>query len=644
MKLIKKDNLYFPSKEFQKRAWVKNKSVYQKAAKDPILFWENAAKELLWSKKWKKTFINKNKGSFQWFVEGKTNITSNIFERTPEYFSKIRNKVALIFEPESPEEKPVHLTYYDLYRKVNQLANALKKLGVKKGDRVGIYLPMIPEVIISMLACARIGAVHIVVFSAFAPEALKKRLEVSGAKILITADGYWRRGKIIELKKSADQGIKGTKVQKVIVVKRMGNKIEWQKNKDLWFEELIKNESDYCQAREMDSEDPLFILPESGTGGEFLPILHTTGGYMVQAYLTAKWIFDLHQDDLMWSTADVGWVTGHTYSCYGPLLNRATILLFEGAIDWPKPDRWAEIIEKYGVTIFYTAPTAIRMFAKAVGKKIKKYQFKTLKILGSVGEPIDEKAWNWFFQEVGKERCPLLDTYWQTETGGIVISSLPGVGPFKPTFTGLPFPGIKVDILDEKGKSCKKNEEGNLVILPPFSPGLLRGVYGSSQKYFENYWSQYSDKYFTSDLAYRDDQGLIRIVGRADDVIKVAGHRISTAELENIISKVSEINEVAVIGVPDKIKGEIPVVFAVLKSKPNNDIEQKIIQKVEEGFGKIARPGKIYFVQELPKTRSGKIMRRLIKNIFTAKPLGDISSLANPESIKEVKQIINNNS
>lgn len=644
MKLIKKGNLYFPSKEFQKRAWVKNRSIYKEAIKDPILFWENAAKELLWTKKWSKTFVRKGKGSFQWFIGGKTNITSNIFERTPEYFSKIRNKAALIFEPEPPEEKPVHLTYYDLYRKVNQLANALKKLGVKRGDRVGIYLPMIPEVIISMLACARIGAVHIVVFSAFAPEALKKRLEVSGAKILITADGYWRRGKIIELKKSADEGIKGTKVQKTIVVKRMGNKITWQKNRNLWFDELIKNESDYCQPREMDSEDSLFILPESGTGGEFLPILHTTGGYMVQAYLTAKWIFDLHEDDLMWSTADIGWVTGHTYSCYGPLLNGGTLLLFEGAIDWQKPDRWAEIIEKYGVTIFYTAPTAIRMFVKEVGKKIEKYQFKTLKILGSVGEPIDEKAWYWFFQEVGKERCPLLDTYWQTETGGIVISSLPGIGPFKPTFTGLPFPGVKVDILDEKGKSCKRNEEGNLVILPPFSPGLLRGVYGSSKKYFENYWSKYGDKYFTSDLAYRDDQGLIRIVGRADDVIKVAGHRISTAELENIISKVPEINEVAVIGVPDKIKGEIPIVFAVLKSKPNNDIEQKIIQKIEEEFGKIARPGKIYFIQELPKTRSGKIMRRLIKNIFTGKPLGDISSLANPESVEQlVKQLTTNN-
>lgn len=636
MQLIKKDNLYFPSKEFQKRAWVKNRSIYKEAIKDPILFWENAAKELLWTKKWSKTFVRKGKGSFQWFVGGKTNITSNIFERTPEYFSKIRNKVALIFEPEPQEEKPIHLTYYDLYRKVNQLANTLKKLGVKKGDRVGIYLPMIPEVIISMLACARIGAVHIVVFSAFAPEALKKRLEVSGAKILITADGYWRRGKIIELKKSADQGTKGTKVQKTIVVKRMGNKITWQKNKDLWFNELIRNESDYCQPQEVGSEDPLFILPESGTGGEFLPILHTTGGYMVQAHLTAKWIFDLHEDDLVWSTADIGWVTGHTYSCYGPLLNGGTLLLFEGAIDWQKPDRWAEIIEKYGVTIFYTAPTAIRMFAKEVGKKIEKYQFKTLKILGSVGEPIDEKAWYWFFKEVGKERCPLLDTYWQTETGGIVISSLPGVGPFKPTFTGLPFPGVKVDILNEEGKSCKKNEEGNLVILPPFLPGLLRGVYGSSKKYFENYWSKYSDKYFTSDLAYRDDQGLIRIVGRADDVIKVAGHRISTAELENIISKVPEINEVAVIGVPDKIKGEIPVVFAVLKSKPNNNIEQKVIQKVEEEFGKIARPGKIYFIQELPKTRSGKIMRRLIKNIFTGKPLGDISSLANPESVKQL--------
>ncbi len=644
MSLIKKGNLYYPSKEFQEKAWVKNKSIYKKAAQNPVLFWENAAKELLWTKKWNKAFVDKGKGQFQWFIGGKTNITSNIFERNSEYFAKIKNRVALIFEPEPPEEKSIYLTYYDLYRKVNQLANALKKLGVKKGDRIGIYLPMIPEVIISMLACARIGAVHMVVFSAFSPEALRKRLEISGAKILITADGYFRRGEVIELKKSADKGIKGTKVQKMIVVKRINNKVKWQTNRDFWFDGLIKKESDDCPSQEMDSEDPLFILPESGTGGEFLPILHTTGGYMVQAYLSAKWIFNLHDDDIMWSTADIGWITGHTYSCYGPLLNGTTIVLFEGAIDWPSPDRWCQIIEKYGVTVFYTAPTAIRMFAKEVRTEIKKYQFKTLRILGSVGEPIDEKAWQWFFKEVGKERCPLLDTYWQTETGGIIISSLPGIGPFKPTFAGLPFPGIKVDIVDDLGKVCKIGEESNLAIFPPFSPGLLREVYHSPQKYFENYWSKYGDKYFTSDLAYKDKNGLIRIVGRADDVIKVAGHRISTAELENIISKIPEINEVAVIGIPDKIKGELPAVFVVLKSKkPNLEIQKKIIQKVEEGFGKIATPGKIYLVRELPKTRSGKIMRRLIRNIFTGQSFGDLSSLANPESLKEIQATINKN-
>ncbi|XOB40689.1 MAG: acetate--CoA ligase [Candidatus Nealsonbacteria bacterium] len=636
--MLKKNKLYYPGKELKNKAWVKNNSIYIKGGKNPIKFWGELAKEILWFKSPKKTFIHQPP-YFKWFVGGKLNITQNALDRN---LKERKNKVALIWEPEPLEEQSRILTYYDLYREVNRLANALKRLGVKKGDRVGIYLPMLPEVVISMLACARIGAIHIVVFSAFSSVALKIRLQDTKAEILITADGYYRRGKIIHLKQSVDKGIKGTRVKKVIVVKRAGNKISWKKNRDLWWKDIIEKEKDECKPEVMNSEDTLFILTESGTAGQYLQILHTTGGYTVQAYITGKWVFDFKDEDIFWCMADVGWATGHTYGVYSPLLNGVTFLIFEGAPDWPNPHRWAQIIEKYGVTTFYTAPTAIRMFEKYNGKISKKYKFESLQILGSVGEPINEATWHWYFQKVGKGRCPLVDTWWQTETGGILITSLPGVGPFKPAFTGLPFPGIKFDILDEKGNSLPVNKEGNLVMLPPFAPGLLRGIYKNPKKYKKTYWSQYGNKiYFTSDVAYKDKNGLIRIVGRVDDVIKVAGHRISTGELENILSKHSNVIECAVMGVPHEIKGEVPIVFVVLKKKMSLEkVKKELIKKIREEIGPIVKPKEIYLVEDLPKTRSGKIMRRILKRLFTDEPLGDLSALANPECIDEIRKRI----
>ncbi|OGZ23100.1 MAG: acetate--CoA ligase [Candidatus Nealsonbacteria bacterium RIFCSPLOWO2_01_FULL_41_9] len=630
----KKGDLYYPSEEYRKKAIMNDAKIYEKAAKDPIKFWEDLAKELVWHKKWERVFEHEpNPPYFQWFLGGKINITDNIFKKTDD-------SIALIWEPEPADEKPIKLTYRELFLEVCKFANALKKRGVEKGDRVGIYLPMIPEVVIAMLACARIGAVHTVVFSAFSPVALKARLEDTEAKILITADGYFRRGQIVNLKQNADQGVEGTKVEKVIVVKRAGNEIPWQENRDVWWQDLPKDESWHCQAEIMDSEDPLFILYTSGSTGKPKGVLHTCGGYAVQALWTGKWIFNLKPGNVFWCTSDPGWVTGHTYTIYSPLLNGATTLMFEGAPDWPDPDRWAQIIEKHKVNTFYTAPTAIRLFEKYGADILKKYKFESLELLGSVGEPIDEGAWNWYFKEVGKERCPIVDTWWQTETGGILISSLPGIGPFKPSFAGLPFPGVNVDIRD-----------GNLVILPPFAPGMLRGIYKNPDKYKETYWSQYPSTssgqaaaYFTSDGAIKDENGLIRIIGRVDDVIKVAGHRISTGELENAVNMHPEINECAVIGVPDDIKGEVPVIFAVsFRSSLNEDgamLKQGIIDQIKKEIGPIALPKEVYLVEDLPKTRSGKIMRRILRKLFTGEELGDLSTLSNPESVEKIKQIL----
>jgi len=643
--------LYYPSQEFKKKAWIKSQAIYKKAAKDPIEFWEKLAQELFWHKKWKRGFEHKPP-YFKWFCHGKINITSNIFKTNTLGWLKLKNKTAIIWEPESINEEPKKITYDELFKEVCKLANALKKLGVKKGDRVGIYLPVIPEVVISMLACARLGAVHTVVFSAFSSAALRIRLQDTEAKILITADGYYRRGQVINLKQNADEGAEETKVEKIIVVKRACNKINWEKNKNLWWEELIENEKDSCGPEIMDSEDIFFILYTSGSTGKPKGCVHTCGGYIVQAYWTGKWIFDFHQDDIFWCTSDPGWVTGHTYTIYSPLLNGITTLMFEGAPDWPVPDRWAETIEKHRVTIFYTAPTAIRMFEKYGTEIIKKYQFETLRLLGSVGEPIDESAWSWYFKKVGKERCPIVDTWWQTESGGVLITSLPGIGPFRPSFTGLPFPGTKFDILDKEKRSLPAGRQGNLVMLPPFSPGLLRGIYKDPKKYLETYWTQYGkDIYFTSDGAYKDENGLIRIVGRVDDVIKVAGHRVATGELENAVAKHPDIIECAVIGAPDEIKGEVPVVFMVSKTpadvkasadeeKFSEELKQEVVGQIKKEIGPIALPKEVYLVEDLPKTRSGKIMRRILKRLFVGEELGDLSTLSNPESIEKIKKIL----
>jgi len=640
--MIKKNGFYYPSGEFKKKAWVKDKKIYREASEDPVKFWEKLAKEIFWFKKWKKVFSHKPP-YFEWFTGGKINITSNIFENNALGFENIKNKAALIWEPEPVTEQSRTLTYEELFKEVNKFSNALKKLGVKKGDRVGIYLPMIPEVVISMLACAKIGAVHTVVFSAFSPAALKIRLQDTEAKILITADGYYRRGKIVNLKQSADGGIKETKVEKVIVVKRAKNEISWTKDGNIWYEDLIKNEKDFCEPEAMDSEDLLFLIATSGSTGRPKQIMHTCGGYTVQSYWTGKWIFDLHEKSILWCTSDPGWITGHSYTVYSPLLNGVSTLMFEGAPDWPAPDRWAQIIEKHKVTIFYTAPTAIRMFEKYGRDILKKYKFKTLRLLGSVGEPIDETCWQWYFKEVGKEKCPVVDTWWQTESGGILITSLPGIGPFKPAFTGLPFPGTKFDVLDERGKSLPANKEGNLVMLPPFAPGLLRGIYKNLNKYLKTYWSQYGkETYFTSDGAFKDENGLIRIVGRVDDVIKVSGHRVTTGELEAAINLHPEITECAVVGIPDEIKGEVPVAFVVLKEvRPIAEVNKEVINQIRKEIGPIAIPKEVYLVEDLPKTRSGKLMRRVLRKLFTGEELGDLSTLSNPKSVEKIKKIIN---
>lgn len=637
-KLKKKGDLYFPSEELKKKAWVKSRDVYDKGSTDPIKFWEELAAKVYWRKKWSKSFEH-HPPYFKWFVGGKLNITESALDQQ---LSKKGNKIALIWEPEPIEQNSKTFTYSELFKKVNQLANGLKKLGVKKGDRVAIYLPMIPEAIISMLACARIGAIHSVVFSAYSPAALKIRLEDSQAKILITADGYYRNGEIVNLKEGAEEGLKNTQVKNVIVVKRAKNKIPWDKKRDVCYQELVENEGDFCPAEIIDAEDALFILYTSGSTDRPKGCLHTCGGYTIQAKFTGQWIFDLQETDIFWSTADIGWITGHTYSCYAPLLNGATFVIYEGSPFWPKEDRWASLIEKNKVTIFYTAPTAIRMFEKYGEKILEKYSFKSLRLLGSVGEPIDEAAWSWYFKKIGKERCPLLDTWWQTETGGILITSLPGVGPFKPAFAGLPFPGVKFDILDKDGRSCPPDKEGDLVILPPFSPGLLREVYKNPQRYLKTYWSEFGRKvYYTSDGAYRDENGLIRIVGRMDDVIKVAGHRLTTGELEAAINHHPDITECAVVGIPDKIKGQAPAAFIILKrERQKKEIKNEVLLKLRQEIGPIASVKEVYLVPDLPKTRSGKIMRRILRNLFTSEDLGDLSTLANPDVVDRLKKII----
>jgi len=633
-----RNNVFWASDELKKKAWVNDESIYAEAAKDPVAFWARLAREGIdWFKEWSKTY-QWQQSYYKWFVDGKLNISYNALDRHVKTWR--RNKAAIVWVPEPPDERERVLTYLDLYREVNKFADALKSLGVKKGDRVGIYLPMIPEVQIAMLACARIGAIHSVVFSAFSGNSLQERMLDAEAKVLVTVDGYCRRGKPINLKADADKGIEGTPIQKVVVVNRMGTDVDMIDGRDYWWHELTKNADTYCEPEVMDSEDPLFILYTSGTTGKPKGIEHHTGGYAVQAYWTTKWDFDLHDDDLFWCTADIGWVTGHTYGCYGPLLCGATMLEYEGAPNYPQPDRWWSIVERYGVTVFYTAPTAIRMFMQWGEEWPKKHNLNSLRILGTVGEPINDEAWLWYFNKIGGGRCPIIDTWWQTETGGTLINSLPGIGPFIPTVAGRSFPGTSHDILDESGKSVTIGEGGYLVQKSPFAPGMLRNIWRNPERYKE-YFSVYGEEYYyTSDGARKwDEPGNIRLTGRVDDVMKVAGHRLSTAELENALTSYEAVVECAVVSCAHDIKGEVPVAFVTLKkeTQPSEELIEELIKHVDVTIGPTARPDRIIFAGELPKTRSGKIMRRILKSLVRKEPIGDTTTLMNPESVEILK-------
>ena len=618
MKFVEKRGKYFwPNKEMEKIS-LADKEIY-KQGENAVKFWGKAAEDLFWFKHWKKTYEQKGV-NFKWFLGSKINLCYNAVDR---HLEERGNQAAIIFVPEPVNEKKQIITYSRLYEMVNSASALLLKNGIKKGDVVSIYLPLVPEIIIFMLACARIGAIHSVVFSAFSAEALRTRLKDGKDKLLISIDKYYRKGEAENLVKKANQATRGMKIKKIILKRaKIGKNLGCNKN--------IK-----VEAREMNSEDILYILYTSGTTGKPKGVIHETGGYAVQAYLTTKLDFNLNKGDIIWCTADIGWVTGHTYACYGPLLNGSTTLIYEGATNYPNPSRLFKIIEENKVNVFYTAPTAIRIFALEGDKYAKKFKLDSLRLLATVGEPIDEGAWYWYFDNIGKKRLAIIDTWWQTETGGTLINALPGIGPFIPTVAGKNFPGTKHEVVDDKGKIMKKGKEGLLVQIKPFAPGMLRGIWRNEKRY-KKYFKY--GLYFTGDNAVKHNDEF-RILGRADDVIKVAGHRMSIAEIENVIDSHAFVSESAVVSRPDKIKGEAIVAFVKLKKKRKVS-EKEIIERVSKKISPIAKPSEIYFVNDLPKTRSGKIMRRILKALLRQEKLGELSTLMNPECIKEIEQIL----
>ncbi len=634
--VVKRGNIYWPSKELKKSSWVSNPRIYKEAEKNPIKFWEKLAEEITWYKKWKKSY-EENLQFFRWFIDGELNICYNSIDR---HINDKGDKTALIWIPEPLNEGVVKWTYKQLYEDVNKFANVLKSFGIKKGDVVCIYLPLIPEVFVSMLACSRIGAIHSVVFSAFSAQALKTRMEDGKVKLLVTADGYYRKGEkedlLIKAREAAKENINK------IIVKRLNSKIKFEKN-EFDYDKLIENADENCAPVSVESEHPLFILYTSGTTGKPKGIVHDTGGYAVQTLITTKWNFNLKENDIMWCTADVGWVTGHTYAVYGPLLNGSTTLVYEGSPDFPNPGRFWKIINENKVTAFYTAPTALRMF-RLWGDKWIPNKMESLKILGTVGEPIDKETWFWYFEKIGKNKLPIIDTWWQTETGTNMINSLPGIGPFIPGTAGKSFPGTKHGIINEKGKILRKGK-GLLVQFPPFAPAMLHGVWHDEKKYKEKYFTLNNKPtrfYITGDTAILEKNNVIKILGRSDDVIKVAGHRLSTAELEDAVHEHPQVGDAAVVSKPDPIKGEAIVIFVRLKSSQNDEdkLKEEIIKLITKIIGPIAKPKEIYFVEDLPKTRSGKIMRRILKALLNNESLGELSTIVNPDCIEKIKERI----
>ena len=609
------------------------------ALNTPEQFWSDCAKNLIWFKQWDKV-LDWNPPFAKWFQNGKLNAAYNCLDR--HLTTNIKNKAAIIWEGENGESST--LTYNQIYYKVNRLANALKKTGIKKGDRITIYLPMIPELCISMLACARIGAIHSVIFSGFSSQSIADRANDSKSKLIITADGGFRRGKIIPLKKIVDDAIKKIPtIEKVIVVKRTFEEI-MMGEKDIWFNDFIEKESPYCESEWMDSSDPLFILYTSGTTGKPKGVIHGTGGYLTHLYNSAKWVFNFTMKDIFFCTADIGWVTGHSYIVYAPLMHGITEIMYEGAPDFPDNDRYWKIIEKHGATILYTTPTALRAYKKYGDKIPNSHDLSTLRLLGTVGEPINPEVWLWYFNVIGKQKCPIVDTWWQTETGGIMISMCTAIEniKMKPGSGSLSLPGIELEIVDETGKKIENGKKGYLVIKRPW-PGMLISLWNDDDRYKKTYWEKVPDSYFAGDFALIDNDNYIWVLGRADDILKVSGHRLGTIELESAFLSHQAIGEAAVTSKHNDIKGESIIAFIVLKSNINSHekLDKEINEHIRNTIGPIAVAEKIYFVNKLPKTRSGKIMRRLLRSIINNQTIGDITTLEDEASIEEIVHEMN---
>jgi acetyl-CoA synthetase len=639
--LLQEKRIFDPPGEFSKKASIKSfqdyKQIYERSINDPESFWAQQAQELEWFKKWDKVhFWDANKAICRWFEGGKLNASFNCLDR---HLEKRGDRIAIKWEGDNGETQI--FTYEQLHVQVCKFANVLKSKGVNKGDRVAIYLPMIPQLVISMLSCARIGAIHNVVFGGFSSDSLSDRINDSACSFIITADAGLRGGKKVPLKESVDKAldrIDKKNINTVIVFDRTGTGVNMKPGRDLWWHEEIKNASTECKPEVMDAEDPLFILYTSGSTGKPKGVLHTTGGYLLYVMRTFKWIFDYRDEDIFWCTADIGWITGHSYIVYGPLASGATILMFEGIPNYPEPDRFWELIEKYKVTIFYTAPTAIRAIMRSGDEWPKGRDLSSLRLLGTVGEPINPEAWMWYYNVIGNKRCPIVDTWWQTETGGILLTPLPGATPLKPGSATLPFPGIVPIVMKTDGTQANINEGGQLVIKKPW-PGMMRTVYGNHERFIEKYFSQFPGLYQTGDSARKDEDGYFWIMGRIDDVIKVSGHRLGTAEIESSLVSHSAVAEAAVVGYPHDIKGEAIYAFVTLKEgvTKTSDLKKGLITHVRNSIGPIAKPEKLQFAEALPKTRSGKIMRRILRKIASGdiNDLGDITTLADP-SIVEV--------
>ncbi len=626
--VLQETRVFPPPDAFAAQAQIRSmkeyEALYDRSVHDPEGFWAEIAEQLHWFKKWDKV-LDWRVPFAKWFVGGQTNLAYNCLDR--HLTTHRRNKAAIVWEGEPGDTRV--LTYFELHREVCKLANVLTDLGIKAGDRVGIYLPMIPEAAVAMLACARIGAAHSVVFGGFSAEALKDRMNDAEASLIITADGGWRRGQIVDLKKSVDDAADHIPTLKhVIVVRRTGSPVIWHDNRDHWYHQLMEPASPLHQAPPLDSEQVLYILYTSGTTGKPKGVVHTTGGYMTQVYLTAKWVFDLRDTDTYWCTADVGWVTGHSYVVYGPLLNGATSLMYEGAPLYPEPDRFWRIVDNWGVNVLYTAPTAIRTFARQGEQWPAKHRLDSLRLLGTVGEPINPEAWMWYHRNIGHERCPIVDTWWQTETGAIMISPLPGATPTKPGSCTRPFFGVVPEIVTHDGSPVSKGSGGFLILKKPW-PGMLRTVYRDPERYQQQYWSHIDGVYFTGDGARCDEDGYYWIMGRVDDVINVAGHRLGTMEIESALVSHSRVAEAAVVGKPDEIRGTAIVAFVTLElgNMPNYELKEELKAHVAKEISAIAKPDDIRFTDALPKTRSGKIMRRLLRDLAAGRETGDTTTL-----------------